>query len=212
MTVSFIELIGYMGSVLVAVSLMMKNIRQLRWWNFVGAGIFALYGALISAWPVFAMNAFIAGVDIYYLVRMNRKEEYFDLLEVDVHRSDYVKRFLDFYREDLHAFFPDFHIEPGREYRACFALRDARPVSLIVFSPLSGKEMRVEVDYAIPQYRDLKTGKYIYTEGIKRLGLDRDYRFICQTDNEQHQRYLKAQGFERTGERDGTPVYVYERT
>ncbi|MDZ7796924.1 MAG: hypothetical protein U5N56_07730 [Candidatus Marinimicrobia bacterium] len=205
---SVLELIGYIASVVTAISLMMKNIRHLRWWNFAGASVFAIYGALINAWPVFVMNAFVAGVDIYYLAAMNRNEEYFDLLEVDVHTSDYVKRFLDYYKEDLFAFFPDFHIIPGKKYRACFGLRDARPVSFIVFSYLPDNEVLVEVDYAIPEYRDMRTGKYIYNEGVKRLGLDKGYRFICITDNPQHRRYLKAQGFKRSEGKDGVPVYV----
>lgn len=204
---SVLEIIGYAASVITAVSLMMKNIRHLRRWNFIGAAVFSLYGALIGAWPVFAMNAFVACVDIYYLIRMNRNKEYFDLIEVDVHRSDYVDIFLDYYGEDLRSFFPDFRIEKGKEYLASFALRDARPVSFIVFSPLFPGSMRVEVDYAIPEYRDMKSGKYVYNEGIKQLGLDKGYRFVCRTGNEQHKNYLKAQGFKRKGVENGVPVY-----
>ena len=53
------EIIGYSGSILVAVSLMMKNILKLRVINFFGASSFALYGYLVDAYPVLILNSFI---------------------------------------------------------------------------------------------------------------------------------------------------------
>lgn len=62
-----LELFGYLGSILVAVSLMMSNIVWLRWINLVGASIFSSYGLLIGAWPVAMLNGFIVLIDIYHL-------------------------------------------------------------------------------------------------------------------------------------------------
>ena len=49
--VNTIEIIAGFASVMVAISLMMKNIIWLRWLNFVGCTLFVIY-AFISAWPV----------------------------------------------------------------------------------------------------------------------------------------------------------------
>jgi hypothetical protein len=68
------DVIGYVASVLVAVSLMMSNIVRLRVLNLLGALTFVTYGALIEAWPVAFMNTFIVGINIWYLVQMRRKE------------------------------------------------------------------------------------------------------------------------------------------
>lgn len=67
-----IEIYGYLGSVLVAVSLMMSNILSLRWINLVGAGMFSSYGIIIEAWPVAALNGFIVLIDIYHLIKIYR--------------------------------------------------------------------------------------------------------------------------------------------
>lgn len=67
-----IELYGYLGSVLIAVSLMMSNILPLRWINLVGAGMFSSYGIIIEAWPVAALNGFIVLIDIYHLIKIYR--------------------------------------------------------------------------------------------------------------------------------------------
>ncbi len=204
---SFLEVFGYLASVVVAISLMMKNIRRLRVWNMIGAGTFSLYGGLIGAWPVCVLNGFIALVDLYYLLMMDRHKEYFDLVEVAVHTSDFVKRFLDYYKADIEAFFPGFTLDANKHYSAYFCLRDIRPVSLVILSRLSEEEILVELDYAIPEYRDYKTGRFVYNEGIRRLGLDTGHRFLCKTANAAHQHYLRAQGFKKSGEENGISVY-----
>ncbi|MRI34038.1 uroporphyrinogen decarboxylase [Endozoicomonas sp. OPT23] len=64
------EVIGHMASVMVAISLMMKNIVWLRCLNFVGCSFFVAYGIAINATPVASMNAFVACINVYYLVKM----------------------------------------------------------------------------------------------------------------------------------------------
>ncbi len=69
---TFVEVFGYVGSVLIALSLMMSNIVPLRWINLVGAAIFSSYGLVIHAWPVAILNGFIVLIDIYHLVQIYR--------------------------------------------------------------------------------------------------------------------------------------------
>ncbi|MCL2918579.1 MULTISPECIES: YgjV family protein [Shewanella] len=66
------EIVGYMASVMVAISLMMKDIIWLRWLNFVGCSLFVAYGVAITAWPVAGMNAFVACINIYHLFKIYR--------------------------------------------------------------------------------------------------------------------------------------------
>ncbi|WP_025821304.1 YgjV family protein [Shewanella marina] len=68
--INSIEIIGYLASVMVAISLMMKDIIWLRWLNFVGCSLFVIYGIGITAWPVAGMNAFVAGINIYHLIKI----------------------------------------------------------------------------------------------------------------------------------------------
>jgi hypothetical protein len=66
-TTSILEMIGYLASVLVAISLMMRSLTKLRVINLSGSLLFAVYGFLIGAYPVAALNAFIVGVNVFYL-------------------------------------------------------------------------------------------------------------------------------------------------
>lgn len=72
-SLNFIEILGYLSSIMVAISLMMKDIVRLRVLNFIGCALFSTYGVLIEAWPVAGMNAFVACINIYYLVKMYRE-------------------------------------------------------------------------------------------------------------------------------------------
>lgn len=68
-----IGIMGYSASVLVAVSLMMKNIVPLRIVSLAGCFLFTLYGIAISAWPVALMNGFGCIVNIYHLIKLRRE-------------------------------------------------------------------------------------------------------------------------------------------
>ena len=72
-SLNYVEILGYLASVMVAISLMMKDIVKLRILNFVGCALFSAYGVAIEAWPVAGMNAFIACINVYYLVKMYRE-------------------------------------------------------------------------------------------------------------------------------------------
>ena len=67
-----VEITGYAASVMVAISLMMKDIIWLRWLNFIGCSLFVIYGVAITAWPVAGMNAFVACINIYHLIKIYR--------------------------------------------------------------------------------------------------------------------------------------------
>jgi hypothetical protein len=71
---SGVEVFGFVASVVVAISLMLKNMKWLRIVNGIGAVMFAVYGMLIQSYPVMILNAFIAIADAYYLVLILREE------------------------------------------------------------------------------------------------------------------------------------------
>jgi hypothetical protein len=65
--INLIEWLGYLASVLIAVSFLMKSIKKLRIVNIVGATLFVIYSIVIHAWPVALINTFIVIVNIYYI-------------------------------------------------------------------------------------------------------------------------------------------------
>ena len=193
------ELFGYIASVIVALSLMMKNIKHLRWWNLLGAALFSAYGLMIGAMPVFVLNGFIALADIYYLRQLYLINDTFELLPVDIRHTKFLVKFLEYYKEDILNFFPDFRIEQLQdpEIHAYYILRDMLPVSLILYKK-EDRSQKILLDYAIPAYRDLKNASFFYHLDADTLGLPRDSVFTVESKNPAHNRYLKKIGFKGT--------------
>jgi hypothetical protein len=195
------QIIGYIGSVLVAVSLMMKNILHLRWINLVGASVFAFYGFVVGAYPVFLLNSFIAVVDFYYLYEMNKKKELFSLMPVLDKNHLFLNKFLEFYNKDILKFFPDFNNEDLKNANCFFILRNLMPVGLFIYEEISKTQIRIIIDYAIPDYRDLKNGKFIYyaeSNFLKEKGYD---ELTAESSVKVHQKYLLNIGFVKIAEK-----------
>jgi len=191
----YYQIIGYSGSLLIGVSLMMKNIRHLRKVNLFGAATFATYGLLVGAYPVLILNSFITIVDIYYLVQMNRKKELFSLMPVLDNRHLFLNKFLDHYSKDIHRFFPSCSREEIDTAHCYFILRNLLPVGLFIYKELSPEKIEVLIDYAIPDYRDMKNARFIYdaeSDFLKEKG----YKEISAVSTvPKHRRYLLNVGF-----------------
>jgi len=191
------QIIGYAGSVLVAVSLMMKNILHLRRVNLIGASVFAVYGFLVGAYPVFLLNSFISLVDIYYLYEMNKKKELFSLMPVLDNRHLFLNKFLDYYHKDIIKYFPDFKNDDLINANCFFILRNLMPVGLFIYQEISKTQIKIIIDYAIPDYRDLKNGKFIYYAESNFLKEKGCRELIAESSVKAHQKYLLNIGFER---------------
>ncbi len=203
---AYYEIVGYVGSVLVAVSLSMKNIRLLRQINFLGAFAFSLYGFLIGAMPVFILNGYIAVIDVYYLYKIYKTKEDFSIIPALEKEHDYLKLFLDFYIKDILKFFPKFNREEIKNLKCYFMLRDLRPVGLLVFEEISESIIKIHLDYVIPDYRDLKTGKYLYNTESEYLKSNGYKEITTESDVPQHIKYLKNIGFKKSTESSSTYV------
>ena len=75
MEFNMVEILGYAASIMVAISLTMKDIVRLRVLNFIGCALFTAYGVMIDAWPVVATNGFIAIVNVYFLAKMQKEKK-----------------------------------------------------------------------------------------------------------------------------------------
>jgi GNAT superfamily N-acetyltransferase len=199
------EIIGYVASVLVAISLMMSSILRLRIINLLGSVIFAIYGVLIGAIPVAAVNTFIAGVNVFYLYRIFGTKEYFRVLEAGP-GSEYLDYFLSFNREDIARHIPEFDARIAAGDLVFFVLRGTVPAGLVVGRPDEEGSLCIRLDYVQPGYRDFKVGEFLYRERaafFRERGIE---RLVMRASTPEHTRYVERMGFIR----DADGVYVRE--
>lgn len=191
-----LELLGYVASAVIAVSLMLVSVVRLRVVNLVGSTLFVVYGLLIEAMPIVLLNVLMVAVNAYHLTRLLRDtEEEIELLQV-APDTPYLGRFLAHHADDIHRVAPGFTLD--HDAVCVLVLRDAVPSGLFV-ARHEGSTLRVALDYAIPSYRDLKGGAHLY-ERLPTLLEDASIEeIVADTGDHAHARYLERMGFERRG-------------
>ena len=204
---NLIELIGYLGSVLVAVSLMMSSLVKLRWINLVGAVLFSVYGGIVGAYPVMIVNAVISVVNVVHLWRMGRQRDFFTLLPIRRRDNSFLVGFLAFHKADIAGFFPDFKFDDLQKPRMAFVLRNMNPAGLVVFEE-QGQEVLIHLDYVLPTYRDLRCARFFMDQMAARWRERGMQRILSPAAGATHRDYLKRLGFHPAPPRGLT---VFER-
>lgn len=193
----WMDWIGYAASILVAVSLWMSNVWKLRWINLAGSSVFVVYGLCIHSYPVAVMNAICCGLNIYYIVQMARRKDFFSYLVADNVNSAFIRYFISFYKQDMRKYFPEFAGEQlNEQMRVIVVLRNAVPVGLFIYHKIDGVAAVIDLDYAVPEYRDLENIRFLLQEGLaERFHQENIGRFIVQSRVPSHVRYLTKLGF-----------------
>ena len=192
------ELVGYVGSALVLGSIVQRSIFRLRWLGVIGGVVFLTYSLLIEAYPIAVVNVVATAIHAYYLRELLLKpDESFSILHV-LPDSEYVRYFLDFYADDIDRFFPGLP-EVNEDLVMVFVLRDTVPAGLYI-GVREGDRLRTLMDYAQPQYRDLKVGRFLYSHTHEVFD-PKGVRYItARTESPTHGRYLQKMGFVRSGD------------
>jgi hypothetical protein len=205
MDIGTLQWIGYIASVIIAISMTMNSILKFRWINLVGALTFSTYGWLIGAWPVGILNAFIAIVDIYYLLRIYSKKELFEILEVRP-ENKYLIRFIHFHQKDIRKFFPGFVYEPEMNSVSFLTLRNMAVAGVFLAHRENENILRVGLDYVLAEYRDFKNGRFIYGQLNDKFTEAGFSKVVAAGKSKKYVAYLKKLGFVKNAEG------LYEKT
>lgn len=201
--ISGLQILGYAASILIATSLLMRSIVRLRLFNMAGSATMAIYGVLIGAYPVAVLSFLSTTINLVQLARLRRRREIFRTIEI---RGDspYLDHFLTMQAADIARFFPRFHFERGRESEGglvALVLRDLVPAGLLL-GTIRGERLDVHLDYVVPQFRDLKVGRFLFQDEVDFFRSRGVREIVSAADTEQHAKYLERIGFTRT--REGT--------
>ena len=219
------EIIGYIASFFIAISLLSVNIVRLRILNLVGCAAFLAYAFFIRSVPIGVTNGFILLVNIYHLVKLfGADTSAFVYLGVGSDRKGQVLGFIDHFKEDISHHFPLFHpsqLEAGftGTGRIFLALNELKTVGLTFFTPVTAlprtgspeealileyieKELYPEstiylsIDYIEKKYRNIGVDQKLYNR-IASL-IPEDYTFMVApgvTDNKNNHRFMTKNGY-----------------
>ena len=194
---TIIEMIGYFGSLLVIVSMLMTSVVKLRIINTIGSVIFCGYAICIHSYPTAAMQLCLIVINIVNLYKlMNTKKEY---KAVEVNANDgFLNHFLDENFADIAHFFPDC-AKPSDGDSVILIMCGQNPAGVFIASPENADcpdSLIIKLDYTTPAYRDTSAARFLFNylkaQGIKKAS--------AKTIIPAHKRYLKKMGFLQDGD------------
>lgn len=206
--IGIFDIIGYVGSILITVSIMMKSIIRLRIINLCGALSLTIYALVIKAYPIVLMDSVIVMINLYYLYEMFSTKEYFKLLEVN-ESSDYLKYFIEHHMAEIHKYMPDYKFERSDNQYVYFILRNMIPAGLFIVEKLTVDTIFVKLDFVIPGYRDFKIGQFVYKQNADRLKSRGISKIFAEPCSDKHKYYLAKMGFQAI-EQNGKKLYLLQ--
>ncbi len=183
------ELIGYFGSLLVVVSLLMSSVIKLRIINTIGSLIFCIYALVIHSYPTAVMNGALVLINLYYLAKLINKEKSFTLAEVSSNDASAL-HLIGKYKDDIAKYFPDREKRQG-EVNKIFVAFQGDNIAGITAGHSDGDSLLLLTDYSTPLYRDCKLGSFVYDK-LHELGYN---TLSYDGSNHIHTEYLKKMGF-----------------
>jgi hypothetical protein len=192
-TRAVLEIVGWIGSVLVVLSLAQARVWRFRVMNFAGAVLATFYNGILGIWPFAAMNGIIAVIDAYWMVRLKRESQLpsaaYELLELPPD-SAYVRHFLKIHGEDARRWYPQFNPDIPLE-ASILIMRGDETVGLVIIEKTEDGTATVSLDYVTQRFRDLTPGRFVYSDSglFDRLGVNQIR--IAHGDGD----YLQRMGF-----------------
>lgn len=197
-----ISLVGYLASVFLGISLLVNNDLKFRWINTTGCFIFIIYGVLLNAWPIIFTNAALFFINIFYLIKIYKTEEAFDIVEYQP-GDKIIEKFQRFYNADIQNYFPEKSASVYSEDIRFAVLRDMVIANIFEATLQADGKAVVNINYTVPKYRDYKVGKYIFDQEKKYL-INRGIKTIVYNSvtNKNHEHFLLKMGFEYLSKKD----------
>jgi hypothetical protein len=199
--IPLIEWIGYLASILIALSLTMNSIVKLRWINLVGAALFSVYGFIIGALPVGLLNGFIAVVNVVYLIRLSNKKDAFRFFKTEA-KNPILNEFLEFHKEGIQKLAPGFQFQIPENASSYLILRNMDVAGILIGKKETQEKMHILLDYVSPRYRDFKLGKSIYQKDSKIMQNEGVSEVVGKATTKAYRTYYDKMGFEKVEETD----------
>ncbi len=188
---------GYLASLCLIIALLVNNDLKFRWFNTFGNIFFIIYAIVLGAFPVLLTNLILLGINGYYLIKVYRRQENFEMLEFKGDEK-LATRFLEFYQEDIRDYFPAFNKEVMQQNLNFVVTRDLVIANMFSAKILDNGDAVVALNYTLQKYRDYKVGRYIFEKERDHL-LEKGIRRIVYTkvSNKNHRQFLTVMGFKK---------------
>lgn len=171
----WLDVVGWLGSALLVFSLLQARVLRFRVLNTIACVVLTFFNAMLSVWPMVAMNIVLASINLWFIVRLLRErhdEGAFEVIRVGTD-DDYLRHVLSTHREDILRYQPDF-TEPHPDEGAFIVAKGDETVGVVVLAR-EGDVAHIRLDYVTPKYRDFTPGEFVWRRSglLNGLGIRR---------------------------------------
>ena len=195
------EVIGYAGSLLVLVSMLMTSVVKLRVINLIGSAVFTLYALLIHSYPTAFLNGCLVIINVVQLIRHQRATSKSYELETLTGSDGFSAWFLKKHEADILKCFPGIDLGTLADTEGYAVFFDDQAAGILL-GRRKENEFEILLDYTTPAFRDCSAGTFLYSK-LPGFGIT---RLTCAVDVPEHVKYMEKIGFIR----DGSGLYVKE--
>lgn len=189
-----LELIGYTGSLLVIVSMLMTSVVKLRIINTVGSVIFCGYAIAIHSYPTAAMQVCLIIINMINLYKLNNTKKEYSAVSMKA-EDGFLSHFLNANSDDIKKFFPDFSAASENDKIFLITCGEV-PAGAFIAQDNGDNSLSVKLDYTTPAYRDCSAGKFMFTH-LQSMGIK---KITAETKIPAHEKYLNKMGFSQNGD------------
>ena len=189
------EIVGWTGSALVVISLIVPSIRKFRTLNLIGSLIATVYNVAFGIWPYAAMNAVIAVIDLYWLFRLVATKRDYRVIPVEA-SSRIVEDFVSVHEAELLGAFPRFAPEALTGADA-YLLMSGDEIAGIFAHGRGEREGRILCDFVTERHRDLAPGRALYADAALRRAAPA--RLVIAKADAADPGYFRRMGFDSDG-------------
>jgi hypothetical protein len=171
----WLDVLGWGGSALLVFSLLQSGVLRFRILNLIASVVLVAFNAFIPVWPMVAMNAVLALINVWFIIKLvggRHNEAAFEVLEVAPDEA-YLHHLLRVHNHDIARFQPGLAWPdelPGRH--AFLVQRGDETVGVVLLHVGDGIAM-VDLDYVTPRFRDFSPGEFVWrrSDTLARLGV-----------------------------------------
>ena len=189
-----IEAVGYTGSLLIVISMLMTSVKKLRIVNTAGSIIFTTYALIIKSYPTALMNLCLIIINFVNIYRLYKAGKTYTVIECYKNES-IVQLYLKQNLPDIKKFFPDFSPEAAGNSKAFFIFTGSMPIGIAIGEISKNSNFNIELDYTIPSHRDYTVAKFLYAYLKSKYGIKKV--FFKSTLNA-GDTYLEKMNFKKT--------------
>ncbi|MEU8299557.1 hypothetical protein AB0C04_20040 [Micromonospora sp. NPDC048909] len=202
---NWLELVGWVGSVVLVWSLLQTRILRLRALNLIGCLILIGYNGAVQVWPMVGLNIVLAVINVWYLRKMlatRHDEATYQVVEVGVH-DQFLAHTLQVHAADIARFNPGFEWPAqqrptAEDDRSAFLVVRADEVVGVVIAHAEARGVaQIDLDYVTKRFRDFTPGEFVYRRSS--LFTDRGFRRVVSPPGMVAPYYHRL-GFHREGD------------